>query len=490
MSEERQRVLRMLKEGKVTVEEAEALLEALDDTGPTGDARTAQSAEGAGGPAGAGPTGAEDGPTRGDARGSRGTGEPGGRGEFQRLIDEILSNVNVEGIKESVRESLRRSRADVDRVKDEVRRTTERVRDEMRRAAREHRHGFHVRLSRAIEGLWGLADSSGTWTHDAPLAPPRTLVLRNVWGDVRLTPSEDGTLHATARIRAWGRDAAEAEATRHAIAITTTDEGDAYVVTVHTPDWTMRRRFRADFEIRVPADVRVQVRQARGDVQATGLRGDIDVQTHSGDVSVRDLTGSVEAETSRGDVTAVQVTGDVRVHSRHGDLALTNIGGRVDGQLVHGDIHAHEVAGDVSCRTMHGDVRLDHVGGRVVADSKRGDVVLEHPTRPLALHLQTMSGDLAVDADEFVTGSTSVLHTVSGDITVRLGARTRCIVRTRVTSGDISVEGATDADRPTRRAVEAVVGAPDAVVEISAVSGDVTVSGAHASVAPASVLGR
>jgi DUF4097 and DUF4098 domain-containing protein YvlB len=486
MSEERQRVLRMLKEGKVTIEEAEGLLEALEDEGMDRDARDAY----AGRPAAADAstsTAAGDRWQRGE-RTPRDTGEPTPRGEFQRLIDDIISNVNVEGIKESVRESLRRSRADVDRVKDEVRRTTHRVREEARRAAREHRHGFHVRLSRAIEGLWGLADSSGTWSHEAPLAPSRILILRNVWGDVRLSPSPDGIMRATARIRAWGRDSAEAEATRNAIVVATNDEGNAYVITVSTPDWNILRRFRADFEIQVPAGVRTQVRQARGDVQATGLGGDVDIQTHSGDVSVRELTGSVTAETSRGDVTGVQVTGDVHVQSRHGDLSLTSIGGRADGQLVHGDIHAHSVDGDVSFRTMHGDVRLDHVGGRIVADSKRGDVALENPTRPLVLHLQTMSGDVSADVDEFVSDSTSVLHTVSGDITMRLGARARCIVRARVTSGDIDVEGVSSETGPTRRSIEAVVGAPDAVVELSAVSGDVSVSGAPASVAPASVV--
>jgi DUF4097 and DUF4098 domain-containing protein YvlB len=483
MSEERQRVLRMLKEGKVTIEEAETLLEALEGDEPAGDVRGAPAADrGTPESASASRAGVEPDPAR--AR------EPRSRGEFQRFIDDIMSNVNVAGIKESVRESLRRSRADVDRVTGEVRRTTERMRQEAQRAARGHRHGFQVRLSRAIEGLWGLADSSGVWAHDAPLAAERTLVLRNVWGDVRLSPSPDGVMHATARVRAWGRDASEAEATRHAIVITPTDEGAAYIITVNTPDWNILRRFRADFEIQVPEGVRAQVRQARGDVQAFGLRGDVDVQTHSGDVSVRDLTGSVEAETSHGDVTAVRISGDVRAQSRHGDLALTKIGGRADGQLVHGDIHAHGVDGDVSVRTLNGDVRLDHVGGRVVADSKRGDVVLENPIRPLTLHLQTMSGDVVVDADEFEPGSTSVLHTISGDITVRLGARARCIVRARVTSGDLDIEGVSRAERQTRRSVEAIVGAPDAVVELSAVSGDITVGGAPAGIAPASVLGR
>jgi DUF4097 and DUF4098 domain-containing protein YvlB len=187
-------------------------------------------------------------------------------------------------------------------------------------------------------------------------------------------------------------------------------------------------------------------------------------------------------------VTAVGVTGDVHVQSRHGDLGLTGISGRADGQLVHGDIHAHGVDGDVSFRTMHGDIRLDHVGGRVVADSKRGDVTLEDPTRPLALHLQTVSGDLSVDVGEFVSGSSSVLHTVSGDITVRLGSRARCVLRARVTSGDIEVEGVSESGGPTRRSIEAVVGAPDAVVELSAVSGDLSVSGAAASIAPAPVV--
>jgi hypothetical protein len=78
VSEERQRVLRMLKAGKVTVEEAEALLEALGES---------ENQEPAGRPA------------AGDVAAQAASGVPpaddqpaGRRGEFRRLVDDLWTS--------------------------------------------------------------------------------------------------------------------------------------------------------------------------------------------------------------------------------------------------------------------------------------------------------------------------------------------------------------------------------------------------------------
>jgi hypothetical protein len=392
------------------------------------------------------------------------------------LIDEIMVSIDVDSIRETVRESLRRSRVDVERVRDEMRRAAERVREETRRAAREHGHGFRRRISRAIDGLWGLTDASGTWTHEVRLAPGRRLVLRNVWGDVRMTASADGILRAHAATRAWGHDSNDAAVMRDLIRIEARDEGPAYVITVEPPDDAGFRRFRVDFEIAVPAGIATTVRQARGDITMIGLDAGVDASTHSGDVSASALAGSAEAETSRGDVALDQVAGDVRVRSRHGDVTLSRVGGRAEAQVLHGDISAVDIRGDVTLHTMSGDIKMEAVAGRVVADSKRGDLALRRPRAALALTMHTTSGDVFAHVDELVAHGTSALSTVSGDVCVQLGDSARCRVVARAASGEIHVEGQGAGEQHTRRSVDTVFGAPDAMLEISTVSGDISVA--------------
>ncbi len=442
MSEERQRVLQMLKAGKITVEEAEALLEALEEEQQAVPSETA-----AGTPAGTTvAAGARS------AQAPAGTepseGQPGDRrGEFHRLIDDIVASVGVDSIMETVRESLKRSKVDMQRIKDEVRRATHRAREESRRAAREYRrysrhgfghHGFGMSISRAIEGLWGLSDASGSWTHEADLAAGRSLAIRNTWGDIRLEPSADGRLHLDAVTRAWGRDQAEARRNLDQLRITARDEDTGFTVRVEPPAGDLPRRVRVDLKAQVPTGVAVDAALARGDVDARGLGGDLAISVISGDVSIRDHQGSVRIESAKSDAALERVAGDVQVSTKHGDVTLTDIGGRADVSVLHGDISVSRVKGDVDLRTLSGDV------------------------------------DAGVEA--FSPGTTSVMSTMSGDVAVRLGERAHCRITARVTSGEIKVSAPIADVQQNRRWLQGVIGSPDAALELSTVSGDVSIS--------------
>jgi hypothetical protein len=439
---ERQRVLRMLKEGRVTVEEAEALLDALADEGETAPGATTAGHE-AGTPGAVGPgdqSGAPAGPA-GDARG---------------LLDDIRAAVDVDAIVESVRESLRRSSVDVDRVRDEVRRTAERVRDEAQKAAREYRRGWGADIARAIDGLWGMADAKGAWTHEADLPVGSTFALRNLWGDVAIRRSDDRRLRARATIRAWGRDAEEAAAVREAVQITVSGEGGRHVVQVEPPAAGPRRRFRVDFQIEMPEGSPVNVEQARGDVDARGVGGALEVRVASGDVTARDVPGTARIETSRGDITVER-------------------GRSVDAKTAHGDVELVEVAEGATVSVMHGDVTLERVRGRVVAGSRHGDLTFRSPSGPVGLEMETTHGDIHAEVRDLIPGTVSRLSAVHGNVTVALGAGARCRIGARVTRGEIHTAGPLRDAARQPRALRGVAGAPEADLEATTVSGDITI---------------
>ncbi len=485
MSEERQRVLQMLKAGKITVEEAEALLEALEaeqeagSEGPGQQPAAASTERGAPAQSPTGPTPAVDAPA---GTASSGEQPPDRPKEVHQLIDDIIASVDVDGIVATVQESLRRSRVDVHRIKDEVRRAAYRAREESRRAAREYRRhrfgrrGFGMSISRAIEGLWGLSDASGTWSHEADLGAGRSLSIGNIWGDVKLEPSPDGRLHLEAATRAWGHDEAEARSHRDQIRITAADEGSAYAVRVEPPAGNLPRRFRVDFDIKVPAGVSVAVSQAKGDIDAQGLTGTLTISVASGDVTVRGQGGSVRVESAKSDVTLERIGGDARVSSKHGDVVLADVGGRAEVSLFNGDITATRIKGDVDLRTLHGDVELQEAAGRIVAHTKSGDLSLAQPAGPVVLDLQTASGDVEVEIGQLSAGASSTISTMSGDVAVRLGEGARCRITARVTSGDIRADAPLVNVQQSRQSLQGVVGSPDATLDLSTVSGDISIN--------------
>lgn len=427
MLEERQRVLRMLKAGKVTVEEAEALLEALGEE------------ESGAPPAGAVPSGSAGGglPVEGERPEDR-------RGEFRQLIEDILERIDASGIVDTVRESLRtslgRTRVDVHRIRDEVQEAAHRLRDEARKAAMEYRRqGFTLSISQAIEGLWGMADSSGTWSHEAGLTPGSILRLYSPWGEIGLSRSPDERLRVLASKRAWGRDEADARAALERVRIAAGPEGDAYVIRVEHQAAGPPRRYRADLSVQVPAGVSVEVAQTRGDVSATGLDGDLAVRGVSGDVVVRDQDGNVQVDVTRGDISAARVKGEIQA------------------------------------RTLHGDVTLEHAEGRILGHSKRGDVDFRHPDGEVVLDLKTASGDVEAEVEQFSAGTTSVLSTMRGDVTARLGPDVRCRLSARTTAGGIRADVPLLEAQRSGGTLRGVVGSPDAALDLSTMSGDVSV---------------
>jgi hypothetical protein len=489
VSEERQRVLRMLKDGRVTIEEAEALLEAL---GEVEDAEPARPAAVPGTP-----STSESAPASADAPDTGASGDRSGaqqqagdrRTEFHRMLDDLMRAVDVDGIMESVRESLKRSKVDMDRVKEEVLRATDRVREETRRAAREYRRHGWGRISRTIEGLWGLTPAAGVWSHESDLAAGRRLIVHNLWGDVKVKPSPDGRLRATAVTRAWGRDQAEATVVLDAIRIAVEDAGGLFTIRVEPPAEEYPHRFRVDIDLQVPAQIAVEISQAKGDVAASGLSGRFEAVVVSGDVSVRDQDGPVRVEVAKGDVTVARAGGDVHVKTKHGNVTLSAVGGGASAQVMHGDVVVSGARGGVEAHTMHGDIRLAGVAGRLAAGSKHGDVILEAPAGAVFFDFETTRGGVQAHVEQFVSGTTSRMSTMSGDLTVRLGPEARCRLSARVTAGEIEIRAALTERQESRRSLQGVYGSADAVLELATVTGSVTVDAAAADVTTETVAG-
>lgn len=146
MDEERQMILRMLKEGKISVEEADALLRALEE-----DVETARSEP------------VEE--TR-----------PGGTTSFAEFGAELGSAIR-EIVNTIPKEVLKEVRP----------------------------HFFSV-----LHSLRDLSEGVAEETAEISMAPGDRLEIRNAWGDIRFAGSTDGRLHLMLRTRVWSASAEDA----------------------------------------------------------------------------------------------------------------------------------------------------------------------------------------------------------------------------------------------------------------------------------------
>ncbi len=143
----------------------------------------------------------------------------------------------------------------------------------------------------------------------------------------------------------------------------------------------------AEFEVRVPRDLEVDVRGSSGDVSGHGL------------------TGPVTLLTSSGDVEAIDLSGRLRIGSSSGDLDVENYRGR--------EVEADASSGDVTVRALVVPSRIDAV-------TSSGDVTVVVPGEvAYDVETDTSSGDTSVEVDQsrgsrhFVRAKTS-----SGDVSV------------------------------------------------------------------------
>ena len=457
MSDERVMILNMLKEGKITLEEAEALLDALgeDDPSTAGDAGRAQSP---GGP---------DRPTERE-------GEPEAWSSWSTLGQDIGDAVRaaVRGVR----------RGSEPRLRDVLKSLTKEV-----RAA-----GSAASVSGIVLDLFGLASASEdiALTHRAPEGG--RLLIRNPRGTVRIEPSRDADVCVRAHKTVWAKDSVTARDLLAELPVTLEAVGPDLVLDIG-PDrvepWV--RRFRVDLDIEAPEQISASVDVKNGNLRTGDLVGDLEVEIKHGDVDVqarpralrgRVLSGNVrlrEAQTcdlqvKGGDVAVGEIGGHADFHVAKGNVALGPVRGDLTVRVLHGDLTVGDVSGTVGVQVSHGDVALGACAGDVEARVKSGDLSFavrgSHRVRA-----DVMSGDLAARIDSLAPEAHLEMKVMSGDTTLALAPAVRGAISVEARSGDIDCAVPLQDMRRSLGRLEGVAGAADARITVRTISGQVSI---------------
>lgn len=267
-----------------------------------------------------------------------------------------------------------------------------------------------------------------------PLSLPegKTLKVENACGDVQIVGgAATGSVTARARFKGATTEDAKAKAEAYTLVI---EESD-HVVLIRQPDVS---GLRVEIEIKVPGHGGVEVRAEAGNVEIQDTKGACRVVTKSGDVKLKGLNGVVEVNGESGDVSIEDATTpSLSVENKNGDISLIS---------VHGNLNL---------RSATGSVRLKQVGGKTIA-------------------IESVSGTIEADLDEPVTGTLNV-RTVNGDVKLGIpdGSDSRVSLSTLRGNVSCNLELSDQAKQDQR--ITGRLGAGAGTLDVSAVTGDVTV---------------
>lgn len=278
------------------------------------------------------------------------------------------------------------------------------------------------------------------------------LTLSYVSGNLTITQSEDNRLIIEARKRVSAVSMDEAQTAADHIEIKVDQDGGKVAVAANY--LRMRNHSNTfwskvlgtggedsfgevDWNIQVPVGTKVGVVNTGGKVQLSHLVGNVHVRSSASEIQLLSIEGSVGVE---------------------------NSSGSVSGELLFGPIDIRQALGRIELKFVEGDIRVKSSSANIVIRQDQG-----------ALDLSTESGNVDIqtnlnsERDYFVT-------TESGHIRLTIPETSSGDLRIESETGDIKTEMPITIKSMSRKQVEGSFGFGGVKINLTSVSGDVTVA--------------
>lgn len=218
----------------------------------------------------------------------------------------------------------------------------------------------------------------------ATVSPNGLVSLSNTNGHVSVEAWDRNEVLVSATKRARGRDAGDV---LRDIRIEVSEHGGDVTIDTDLPrsrGWFRGTSASVEYEVKVPATVRLRLKSTNGQIEVEGVGGDVELRTTNGGIRARDLGGRLDAETTNGKIDAEGVAGPIDAETTNGTIHAEIIGASLDD--------------DVSLSTTNGAVELSlaaSVSARIDARAGNGSVRSELPVRGIEREKRNeLSGDL------------------------------------------------------------------------------------------------
>lgn len=379
----------------------------------------------------------------------------------------------------SVFEAL--SGLDPTRMTSEAKKHSHEARRQVRKVGRRVTNGFDEMVRSDINRMLLAPDPTLTDHREGTLdVKDGSLIrIRNPFGNITLQPADVDRIRVAATICIWEPDILRANELRDSVHLQVEANETAGTISCTGPEKS--RKVSINLVVLVPlVKVRITAMTPSGDIAIEGLRlsslvaatasGDIRLtsliadtittESISGEITLQSIISNVSARSTSGNVNLKKVNAtSVNISVRSGDISIDTLDTTVVVcETASGDIELHSVqTDDLTIKSISGDLICDcaRLSGAIRMDTSSGwsKVILPGPQSPLSLSITAVSGDISL--------------TYSPEIAcnVKITGRTGTVV-----TPDYIVQRAVGVYEGTNGS------SPALAVELSTVSGDVTVS--------------
>jgi len=168
-----------------------------------------------------------------------------------------------------------------------------------------------------------------------------------------------------------------------------------------------------DFVISVPVDCNVDILNAGGRVQISGLRGTVAVENSEGDINISKISGDVQAICSIGKLILKDIEGCIQVTARDSDIEFMALVGNLKINCNNGKLSGGNLIGNLELESSSGDIELDPIEGDVKIRSGLGKVIINQSFG--AINIVAGEGDITVRTNLSSSRDYSV-ETIQGSI--------------------------------------------------------------------------
>ena len=204
-----------------------------------------------------------------------------------------------------------------------------------------------------------------------------------------------------AKIEVRGKACASDDKSLAGIQLSQERQGSTATVGTQIPDNSGLSLFEShytymDVHVRMPAGLKLELRDSSGDLEVSGLTNGLDLKDSSGDIKLTDLAGDVSATDTSGDIEVRRISGNFTVLSdSSGDIIVDDVkGSAVVEEDSSGDISLSHVDGDARVdRDSSGDINFSYIGrDAVVGVDGSGDITAENVKGNFTVGAKSSSG--------------------------------------------------------------------------------------------------
>lgn len=163
-----------------------------------------------------------------------------------------------------------------------------------------------------------------------------------------------------------------------------------------------------------------------------------------------------------------------------GEVSIEGVRGPLEVQSVSGDVHVDDIQGPMRLKSVSGDVECRRYVGHLEGNTVSGDVTIAAAALRSSL-LHTVSGDVSIEG-RLDPRKEHRFKSISGDVDLAL-SDPDATIEYKTASGDVECELPARIARRARKEYSVVLGSGQARVAVKTVSGDLTIHGTSA-VAP------